>query len=592
MLRSKIEFKNEKPYILIDERSYSPLAYTTYFDECGEYSDFIKNGYRMFFVNISFSSLPINNMTGFTPFLSGVFEGDIPDFSEFDNNVQRILSLCSDALIFPRINISMPKKWIEKNPRETVATANGGRRESLYSDVFLKDGAALLSKVIQHIKKASYAENIAGYQLCGGTTQEWFHHDLSGSFSDMGVEKYKLWLKEKYKAEDVILPEKERFFSGEKASLYGEFCGEMTAKTVEFFAKALKDIIDGKQIVGVFYGYNAFVNDYLWGHHGLRFIIDSPYIDFFSSPCAYDNSRRLGSDWGDMLPALSLKTHKKLYFVECDIRTYLTRRMQDNRPGKYPEDIYPQYDENNNKTVWAGPDSCSLSVSSLRKAFSRQLTKGSGIWWFDMWGGWYHDEKIMDELRRMKDIFEMSEKKDTSAYPSSEVVMFIDEKAYLNYPRDSQLLHSVNILRLNMGNTGIPFDLCMVEDAQKIIKKYKAAIFTAPIPSDSGKEAVKLCESLCIPCIKVSPEKTFYSENELRSLLIEKGLHCYNKDGNVIYCGEGFIAVHAIKGGEVRILLPKKYTVRPLLGSDLTERMTDELLICMEEYDTAVFELL
>ena len=68
MIRSHIEFKNKKPFININGELNYPLAYTTYFDECGKYSDFISHGYRMFFVNVSFTTLPINNATGFSPF--------------------------------------------------------------------------------------------------------------------------------------------------------------------------------------------------------------------------------------------------------------------------------------------------------------------------------------------------------------------------------------------------------------------------------------------------------------------------------------------------------------------------------------------
>ena len=60
MLKSYIEYKNGNPFINIDGKLHSPLAYTTYFEECGEFYDFIKAGYRMFFVNVSFTDLPIN----------------------------------------------------------------------------------------------------------------------------------------------------------------------------------------------------------------------------------------------------------------------------------------------------------------------------------------------------------------------------------------------------------------------------------------------------------------------------------------------------------------------------------------------------
>ncbi len=586
-MTSSIEFRHGRPYIKIDGELHAPLAYTAYFEECAEYSDFIASGYRMFFVNVSFTDLPINNVTGFKPFLTGVFEGDSPDYNEFDGTVNRILNECPDAFIFPRINIAMPRKWIEAHLDETVETPTG-RRESLYSDLFKYDGAELLKKLVSHIRNAPYADRIAGYQLCGGTTQEWMHHDLSGSFSEMGVEKFRRWMKEKHSITDAPTLTKDDLG---KDSCYGEFCCEEAAKTVEYFAKVLKEHINGEQVAGVFYGYNAYVNNPLWGLHGLRLIIDSPYIDFFSSPCCYDENRSLGFDWGDMLTAQSVKEHGKLYFVECDIRTHLTQRMHESRPGRYRDGIYELHDSNGNKTVWCGPESQELSLSAIRKAFAHQLTKASGIWWFDMWGGWYHSDEIMSEMAKMRAIAEIAKDKNTEQYPQAETVLFIDEKAYLNNPTGSELCHAVNHTRIRMGNSGIPFDLCLVEDAEKVLHNYRAAIFTAPLPTDSGRAAVELCKKLSIPYLHTSEEKPFYSVDELRDFLVSSGIHCYNSDGNVIYCGEGFLAVHSVNGGEVKITLPQKYKIKPLLGTDIAECETNTLTLNMKRYETAVFEL-
>ena len=86
---SKISFSNGRPCVSVNGKLFAPLAYTTYFEECAEYSDFIKSGYKMFFVNVSFTDLPINNITGFSPFLTGVFEGSEPDYSGFDSSVRQ-----------------------------------------------------------------------------------------------------------------------------------------------------------------------------------------------------------------------------------------------------------------------------------------------------------------------------------------------------------------------------------------------------------------------------------------------------------------------------------------------------------------------
>ena len=574
--------------ISIDGELRSPVAYTTYFDECGEWSDFINSGHRIFFVNISFTDLPINNTTGFTPFRTGVFEGDTPDYSEFESTVHKILSECPDALIFPRINIAMPRWWINSHPDETVSTPSGAR-ESLFSDLFLRDGERLLREMLKHFRSSDYSHRIAGYQLCGGTTQEWFHHDLFGSISPMGMDKFRKWAQEEYGIENIEIPERDDFnkgISSREIALYYEFSNKMIPLAIEHFARVTKEFAEGSQVVGVFYGYNGFVSDPLWGTHGLRYIINSPYIDFFSSPCAYDDTRNLGLDWGDMLPVDSIKHHGKLCFIECDIRTHLTRRMQESRPNEYPDDIMSLTLPDGRKSVWSGPDTLELSLSAIRKAFAHQLAKGSGIWWFDMWGGWYHNLEIMNEMQTLREIYEAS---NTRAV--SEVAFFIDESAYKNIPRGNPLLSAVNNTRVAMGNTGIPFDTYMVEDAKDVLAKYKFAIFSAPISTEEGRHAVEICKSFNIPYIASTEEKPHYSTPELRDILVKSGIHCYNIDNNVIYRGNGVLGIHTQNNGETRISLPQKYRIKPLLGTDVPEQVTDTISLNLPKHSTILFEI-
>lgn len=592
-MKTKIQFINGKPLINADESLHSPLAYTAYFDECGEWEDFIKCGYKMFFVNVSFTDLPINNVTSFTPFRTGIFENESPDYSEFDEMVRSIVAKCPDCMIFPRINIAMPRKWIRENPYETVATPTGNR-ESLFSNKFMLDGTELLKKLLAHISQADYTDRIAGYQLCGGTTQEWIHHDLFGSFSEMGMEKFRNWVLKKYGIKNIKIPERDDFESGivtEETKKYYEFCCEAHTKTIEHFARVTKEFTNNEKIVGVFYGYNAFVPDCLWGLHGLWHIIDSPYIDFFSSPCCYDHNRELGFDWGDMLPVDTLKLHGKLCFVECDIRTHLTKRMQESRPGMYPEDSYQLFDTKGNKTVWCGPETPELSLSAIRKAFAHQITKASGIWWFDMWGGWYHSSDIMADSEKMRLIYEKANTRKTNDLPASEVVLFIDEKAYRNLPRGNGLLNMVNHLRVKMSSSGIPFDTYMVEDAEAVIEKYKVAIFSAPIPSEEGKKAFELCEALNLPYISAEKNAVFYTTEEIRNMLVSFGVHCYNPDGCVVYCGNGILGVHTVADGKNTIKLPKKLRVKALLGEKTNEAETDVITFTANKHSTVLFEL-
>lgn len=209
-----------------------------------------------------------------------------------------------------------------------------------------------------------------------------------------------------------------------------------------------------------------------------------------------------------------------------------------------------------------------------------------------MWGGWYHDSALMDELQSFHLVYDKLKNKNTSDLPSAEVVLFIDEKAYKNIERGNPLLNSVNNLRVAMGNTGIPFDMFMVEDAPEIIHKYKVAIFTAPRPSAEGKTARKLCEELKIPYISVEDENICHTTNELRDFLVSSGVHCYNADSCVVYCGNGILAIHTINDGNTKITLPREYNIKPLSDINGIEFVADEINVNAPKHSTLIFEII
>ena len=205
MLKSEIKQINHTPTLLIDGKPTCAMAYTTYFEERSACAAFAMAGYRIFFVNASFTTLPINSaFTGFSPFRVGIFEDmEHPDYSEFEREVYRILAACPDAVIFPRINVSMPKWWVEEHLDDCIPTAKGGYREALFSQAFRTDGAALLVRFVEHVRNADYANRIGGWQICGGQTQEWFHFDLFGSYGRAAEQPFRRWVKEHFGEDDV-----------------------------------------------------------------------------------------------------------------------------------------------------------------------------------------------------------------------------------------------------------------------------------------------------------------------------------------------------------------------------------------------------
>lgn len=595
MLKSDIKNLNGKPTLFIDEKPTTAMAYTTYFEERNCYEDFIQAGYRIFFVNISMTLSPINSLTGFTPFRVGVFENpNSPDYSEFEEAVKTILKKCPEAIIFPRIYVSMPKWWLDSHPDEVVETQNGGKREIMFSDVFRKDAAEFIVTIVRHIKNSEYASRIAGWQLCGGQTQEWFHHNLCGSLCNSAAEPYRRWVEENYGEKNAALPTVEEFqFSGEdeqkseNAKRYSYFCNLGVAKSLEFFAKTVKEETDRKQVVGAFYGYSfESCGTVLFGSHALRYLLASGEIDFFSSPNAYANSRGFGIDWADMMPVDSIVHHGKLCFIECDIRTYLTISIQEARPGVYPDDMYKVDGE----SVWVGPPTPELSRQALRKSFAHQISKRSAIWWFDMWGGWYDDPLLMDEVIKMKQICDKELGKE-KAKLSPEIVFFADETGYANMFNNAPQLHGIIGTRTAMGNIGAPYDSVMVEDAEAVLKNYKAAVFPMPIPSEAGKKAMQLCEKLGIPYISATPEHYVLTVDKLCSFITKSDVHIYSEEKDVVYAGNGYVGLHTATGGVKNIKLPQPYCVTSVFGTKAFSQITDTIQFELNENETALFSI-
>ena len=598
MLKSFIKTRFGTPTLYVENQPIAAIAYTTYFTERSCCEDFIKAGYKIFFVNASFTSLPINSLrTGFTPFRIGIYENDSsPDYSEFEDEVEKILSVCHDAIIFPRLYVSMPKSWVAENAQECILTNKGGLRESLFSEKFRKDAEKLIIRFINRAKASNYADRIGGWQICGGQTQEWFHHDYLGSLSPAALSQYSEWIKKNYGNAEAHLPEKSDYDfkddgvnKDENSRRYALFCNEKVAESVDFFASVIKRETEFSQVVGTFYGYLYENNGtVLFGTHGLSNIIDSPNLDFFSSPNAYIENRRFGIDWADMIPVDSLVFHGKLPFIECDIRTYLTKAIQDVRPGEYPDDIYRGQ---NGKSLWIGPPSRELSLCAIRKSFAHQLTKKAAVWWFDMWGGWYDDPLLMGELEKMKNIYDADLERSDFSYPEAEVAFFADEQAYANFLNDSPQLSSIPQTRTLMGNTGAPYRTLMVEDAEKLIGSFKAAIFPFPIPSERGKSAIAACKRQGIPYLCASMEHYPLSFEEIKDFLIANEIHLYSEENDVVYLGNGYVGLHSDKGGPKKLRLPSSFRITAIFGADFKSQITDVIEFEFQDNGTALFSL-
>ena len=589
MSKSEVKVINGVPRLLINDEVVPSCAYTTYFDERNRYEDFAKAGYNLVSVTIAFATRALNMFTGFTPYEKGIFNKENePDFSIIDDAVEKVLKANPNAYIFPRVFMAMPEWWSEKYPEETIEAPCGETRELLFSKQFRKDGADMLRQIIAHVEKSSYAENIIGYHLADGCTEEWFHPGRNAAMCENTAKYFYEYLDQNYPDENLEhkMPDlKGVSIEGEIEDKllrrYLEFSNVAVADSIAYFAKAVKDATNREKTVGTFYGYVSEISSPFPGDLALDRIISSPDIDFFCSPNSYVETRALGIDWGESLPSASLAKHGKMYFSECDIRTSLSDFINNCRPGA----------DKNNKyygDIWLGPKTVAGSVAAMRKAYARQFVSSNSLWWFDMWGGWYDRPEYMREAKRCINLFKNIDK-DAYGY-KRELAVFVDGELYQRQGTAHPSYNSQSQIRNTLGLSGIPFDLYLLNDFTDVYKKYKAVIFPFAVSSDKAEKAKKLCDEQGIPYIAATLDNWYFTPDALRDFAKNVGIHVFCESDDVVYVGNGLVAIHSASAGEKKIKLSKTAQVKNEC-SNKAPFISDEIIVEMKKHQTLIFTL-
>jgi len=476
LLKAEIKIKDGAPTLYIDGEEQPFInAYVTYFSENNNYLEFAKLGYRVFSVCVGFSKRPINTRTDVEIFKDGIFEEydktGTADFSLLDKAILPLLKACPNALIFPRLNLALPKWWEDLNQDECNTDGDGKtNRESFYSEVWLKTVSGFLKETVNYLKTAPYSSHILGIQIADGNTEEWFHFDLCGGNGKPAESAFAKFLKDECGMEYNGLPDftkpAESWRGKEYTLRYFEFCNQCVPKVIAVLAKIIKETTQNRWLVGCFYGYLTEVVSPLWGTHGLELLLNCPDIDFFSSPLSYVGGRKSGAEWCDMSLSSSIKKHCKMVWTEADVRTTLTKYMKDSRQGA---DIKGKYVS----PIWKGPEKMQETLWNMRKVFAKQFINGNGFWWFDMWGGWYNSPEILRELQKQ---FDLSPKK---VNLKNQVALIVDEKVIAKtFGFDNaDLLYSG---RQNLAKCNALYDAYHISDFMDIAKDVDGHMVAVP----------------------------------------------------------------------------------------------------------------
>lgn len=505
---TNIKQNNGVPTLFINNSPDSSMVYMTYNPTSKYFKQFGNSGVHIY----SFSSTPSESGYGLAP--TAWVAPDKYDYSNMDERTMMILNADPNAYIFPRIYLHSPRWWDDKYPDELVTIDLGDgnpvpfyhpdnkRVPSWASDTWRRDTADAIRKYIAHIKSMPYADRIIGYHIASGTTEEWMmwggNEDQWADYSKPNLEAFRKWLKRKYVSVDNLkkawndnditfdnakIPTKSERQSTNLLTFrdperemhiidYYLYNSDMVAETMEYFAKVVKAETNNQAIVGVFYGYviqligeqrqqNA-------GHLALQKIWNSPYIDFITSPTSYA-FRQLGTGYSHFMSLTdSVKLHKKMWFDENDIRTWLTE-------GELNE--------------WGRTATYEESLSMQQREFANVICNGCGMWWFDMGGGWYDDERMMADIGKMKAIADQTVQLDKT--PVSEIAMIVDD-ASLAYMQVGNRISIPLLLQQipELGKIGAPFSYYALDDIENMPEHKMYVFVNCFAPTEKQRKAI------------------------------------------------------------------------------------------------------
>ena len=521
---SQVKMVNGLPTLQVNGRVVTEMAYMTYKTTNNRYGKFADAGIKLYSVNLNFSEAPIGENAPVLVFQKGIFQNDEPDFSVVDKNFDEILSVCPDAFIFPRVNVNLSREWEKAHLDELCKYGMhpGRTRVSLASDLWAQEVKEKLALLIDYIENSRYSENVIGYQIAGENTEEWLPFEDYGFYGKRAKEKF---LK---KCEENGLEKNEEN--------YFRFASELTAQRIIEFATVAKEAVDNQKIIGAFYGYTIGCPHRVNCHLALNKLLESDKIDFLCSPLIYVHARQPGLDPYPMVPIDSLALHGKLYFSENDIRTHLSR----------PPSPHPRY----SMPIWFGPGR-ETSIEQIKLNFCRAFTHGHGMWWFDMWGGWYDDAEMMDNFSKMQKICENGMDK-----KSSEVAVFTDENCYFSLRGHRNIIW--NICN-SIGLSGVMYDIFLASDFEKVYDKYKVCVFVQPNETELLNRCKSLAEEKGIASL-VLTDNDDVDYQTFKKFFEKNGIEIPTKQKAVVYTAENHAVFYAHEKGEYDFSLDGKKT--------------------------------
>jgi len=623
--KTEIKISTAVPALFINEMPCPPFAYMSYLGEKKYYKEIAATGIHLYCFPAYLGDSGINAGSGIGPFRTSVWIGENKyDFSSITEDFKKIIESDPQAKIIIRFYLDPPLWWEKLNADASCQLADGSTfRQCFASEKWKKETGKAFEHCMNWLLNSPYSKHLVGIHVAAGRTEEWLYHaQQRNDINPARIDAFRKWLRNKYKGDVIYLQKawRDSFVSFNTAfpgninevrtnrwrdpereqniiDTY-QFHAEILEENIEYFCGIVKETSKRALLTGCFYGYHYYVTDPGAGHGALAKLLQCKDLDYLSSPNTYN--RVIGEDWPTMSAIQSIQMHGKLWLAENDTRTSITTLLKEKAPEIAPPGQYES-------GVWLGPEDMETSVSFLWKNAGRMLTQGYGGWWFDMWGGWFSDPKLLYVLGKTKDFY-TSYPQDRGEKMQSQVCVISDEQLCFWDASYGNLTEQILSNRYPLAKTGAPYDLFLRTDEEIIpkdqykiiwllgflklneeethrIQKWQQQGITVMWTDGGGTRIYKGNEDVYIK------DKFLWSDSQLREIFENAGVHSYLNSGDVFYIGRNWLCIHSIIGGKRTIKFPfLTQVINPIENKVLSDK-TDEIEINLESKSTILLRL-
>jgi hypothetical protein len=518
--------------IFIDGKPEAPLIYSLVGGLAGEpwrpeaqkyLHDFADQGYRLLGCETS---------------LGEIWHADGLDVDHVRRQIRAIQQVRPDAKVLLRLVVAAPGWWVEKHPEELIGwTLRAGtqipeeirqdpkkwKTPSYASQIWRRESGEQIRRLLQELAASPEGDALFALLVIGGEWHEWFYpkFEFEPDNGPAMTRHFREWLRGKYVTDDALQAAwndtevtfetaavpgvAERFKTAERmfrdpqkerhAIDYYKCHQELVADVPIEFCRAAKEAWPRPIVVGTFHAYFLHLTHQASGGHlEAQRVIESPYIDFLSSPFSYEfDSRFLGGSGHYRCLWQSLRQHGKLWLSENDHPTHVGDNFR--RPGPF------------------APTTVDGDIAAMRRNTAHCFTLGQGMWWFDfganahgVTGGWWEHPALMEEAGRL---LKLTESLLDKPYSNPADVLFVYDTEcfyymaahYLSlYNQDSHWdrtetlsLEALNETVAGAYKSGVAFDLVHLNDLDNMdLSPYKTVVFGfTPYLSEAHRATIR-----------------------------------------------------------------------------------------------------